>query len=57
MERKETVDKNIYAKTETKRRRLPRKTNKTETNQVNQTESKTENLLKNRENKERVSTR
>ena len=57
MERKETVDKNVYAKTETKRRRLPRKTNKTETNQVNQTESKTENLLKNRENKERVSTR
>ena len=57
MERKEKVDKNVYAKTETKRRRLPRKTNKTETNQVNQTETKTENLLNSKENKERVSTR
>ena len=57
MERKETMDKNAYGKTEIKRRRLPRKTNKTETNQVNQTETKTENLLNSKENKERVSTR
>ena len=57
MERKETVDKNVYEKTETKRKRLPRKTSKTETNQVGQTEAKTENLLNNKDNRARVSTR
>ncbi len=40
MERKETLEKNVYTKTETKKRRMPRKKNKVQEIQMAQTETK-----------------
>ena len=57
MEKKETIEKNVFEKTETKRKRVPRKNNKLEEGTIIKIEDKKErksNSTKTKELKEKV---